>query len=60
MIKQFIVRTFDDNSNREQVKTTVKATLVALGMTDPRVLVTHTHSSEFEVVIALDETITVE
>lgn len=55
MIKQFTFRTYDDTSRSEQVKATVVATLVALGMTEPRVLVTHTHSSEFEVVMAHDD-----
>jgi len=60
MTKQFTVRTHDDNSQRGQIKATVEATLVALGITNPRVLVTHIHSSEFEVLAAFDEVLIVE
>ncbi len=60
MITKFTIRTYDDNSRRDEVKTTVEATLEAIGITDPRVLVTHIHSSTFEVIAAYDETLTIE
>jgi len=56
MIKQFIVRAHDDSSHH-QIEAAVSSTIKALGAINPRVLVTQTHRSEWEVIVATDEDI---
>ena len=58
MSKEFTVRA-SCPCQRCIVKATVKATLRALGVCEPRMLITQTHPTELDVIIAYDETITV-
>ena len=59
MIKQFTVLA-DGQSSRDQIRAAVSKTLKALGAIDPRVLITQTHRSEWEVIIATDENLILE